>query len=61
MDCFHHQVDHGLQPLHAGFGIAKTIDQAGRVSDVGKQDGEMLAFATLGSQRMEDTLPGVGY
>jgi hypothetical protein len=56
MHRFHHQVDRGLQPLHAGFGIAEAVDQAGRVSDVREQDREMLALAALGCKGLQDTL-----
>src|SRR5579871_2027468 len=46
-----HEIEHGLEPLHPEFGIAQAVDQAGRVSDVGKQQRQILAFTALGAER----------
>ncbi len=50
MHGFLHQVEHGLEAPHPEFRIAQAIDQAGRIADVGEQDGQALAFAAFAAQ-----------
>ena len=40
----HHAVDGGIEELLGGFRV-EVFDQLGGVLDVGKQDGDLLAFA----------------
>jgi hypothetical protein len=44
----HHAVDGRVQKLLGGFRV-EVFDQLGRVFDVGKQHGHLLAFAFQGS------------
>src|SRR5262249_18318186 len=53
-----HELEDGLQTLHAEFGIAQAVHQAGRVTDVGKQYGQTLALPALGVKRLQNILPG---
>jgi hypothetical protein len=45
-----HQVEHRFQAPHAQFRIAQAVDQAGRIADVGEEDGQALALAALVTQ-----------
>ena len=51
-----HEVEHRLQAPHRQFRIAKTIDQARRISDIRKQQRLGFALAAFGAQRAEKTL-----
>src|SRR5581483_320958 len=55
---FVHELEDGLQPLHAEFGITEGVHQSGRVADVRKQYRQTLALSALGGERLEDILPG---
>src|SRR6187397_1442365 len=52
-----HEVENRLQAQHPQFRIAQTVNQAGRVLNVRKQNGEPLALSALGVQRPQDMLP----
>ena len=54
-----HEVENGLQSLHAQFRIAQTINQAGRIADIRKQNGKSFTLSTLGMKRSQDMLPGL--
>ena len=53
-----HEVEDGLQPPQAEFGIAQAVDQSGRIANVRKQYGQALALAALGVERLENVLAG---
>jgi hypothetical protein len=49
----HHQAQGGVQELLGGFGI-QALNELGGVLDVGKEDGDLFAFACQGGARGED-------
>jgi hypothetical protein len=55
----HHDVDSGIKQLLGSFWI-EVFDQLGGVFDVGKQDGDVLAFAFEGAAGGEDFLSEIG-
>src|SRR5215211_2814448 len=54
-----HEIQNGLQALHAQFRVAQAIDQSCRVANVCEQNGETLALSALGIERPQDMLPGL--
>jgi hypothetical protein len=55
----HHNVDSWVEKLLGRFRI-EALDEPGRVLDVGKEHGDLLAFACQGSAGGEDLLGQVG-
>ena len=56
MNSILHEIKHGLKTPHAQFGIAQTIDQTRRISDVRKKYSKAFAFSALGAQRPKHAL-----
>ena len=54
-----HDIENGLQSLQAQFRIAETINEAGRIADIRKQNGKSFALTTFCMKRPEDMLPGL--
>ena len=55
----HHQADGGVQELLGRFRI-QALDEPGRVLDVGKEDGDLFAFAFQGGAGGEDLVGEMG-
>jgi hypothetical protein len=55
----HHGVQDGVEELLCGFRV-EVANQLGGTSDVGKQDGDLLAFAFQGAARGQDLLREIG-
>jgi hypothetical protein len=51
----HHVVEGRIQELLGDFGV-EVLDQLGRIFDIGKQDGDLLAFAFQRTAGRQDLL-----